>query len=242
MRRASKLLLTLVAALSLTGWRCDQLLDPPETKDRLSPAAMAEMIARPIAAVRERGLAAGEAEFERLLLRETGNGVKIADLHTAFGVGLYEEWLITHHRPLLVAARDRMRKAVSAYRQAFGAKHPEVAVALHSFADIDVILNDERPTPEAVAAMREALTIRRDALGPHNAETKAAEAALKDLADPQRGDAPPGPGVGGNELAIEWLPGCELPEEPENGAAQAAAAQASNGCSAPAEEAGKASD
>ncbi len=53
-----------------------------------------------------------------------------------------------------------------------------MAVALHSFADADIELHGGRRTPKAEAALREALRIRRAALGPDNVETRATEGRL----------------------------------------------------------------
>jgi hypothetical protein len=73
---------------------------------------------------------------------------------------------------------DRLFTTVALYRGAFGPASPEVAVALHTFADVELKLHDERVTPAARAALEEAIRIRRAALGPDNPETLAAEERL----------------------------------------------------------------
>ncbi|HEV2746265.1 MAG TPA: tetratricopeptide repeat protein [Allosphingosinicella sp.] len=174
----------LAMALAALAGLCTQV--PPETKDRLSPDKMERLVAGPMAAVREDGLAAGDAVFERLRAAEAARsgpaGVGVADLLTAYAVELYGEWVSTEDRALLQASRDRLLAAITAYRAAFGPDHPEVAVALHSFADVDIPLNDGRATPQAEAALREALRIRRAALGPRHPETRAAEDRLASIA------------------------------------------------------------
>ena len=74
-----------------------------------------------------------------------------------------------------------LRQAIPHYRKAFGPEHPEVAVALHSFADADVGLNKGRLTPEAEGALEAALRSRRATRGPDNRETRATEKRLARL-------------------------------------------------------------
>jgi hypothetical protein len=155
---------------------------PPETKDRLSPEAIEQMVEGPMVAVRKEGLPSGVAVFERQLTLDRaqyGSGsVRVADLLTAFGVELYTEGAATENEAEMRAARDYLRNAIPVYRKAFGQGSPEVAVALHTFADADIAIHDNRLTPEAEAALVEALRIRRAALGPDNRETRATEARL----------------------------------------------------------------
>jgi hypothetical protein len=161
-------------------------VEPPETKDRLSPERMERLVATPMAAVRERGLRAGDAAFQRLVAAEEArsgrNSVKIADLLTAYGVELYLQGILPDDRALLQASRARLAAAVAVHRAAFGPDHPEVALALTSMADVDVHLNKGRLTPRAEAALREALRIRRASLGPQHRETLATEERLAEIA------------------------------------------------------------
>lgn len=172
------LALLFAAALFLYGL-------PSETKDRNPPKWMAWMVRIPISAVRERGLADGDAEFERIVANQEALGgsgkVRIADLYMSYGVQLHEVWMESDDRVLLQASRDRIWASIPRYRAAFGSTHPEVAVALHTAADIDRVLNG-RLTPQAEAALWEAWKIRRDALGPQNAETLAVEEQLARIA------------------------------------------------------------
>lgn len=157
---------------------------PKETKDRIPPPAMARMVNGAASAVRERGLAGGDAEFDRLLAieraRSGSNGAGTADLTMAYGVELYDEWMESDDDTLLQASRDRILASIPHYRAAFGSNHPEVALALHSFAEVDFKLNGEA-SPTAEAALSEALQIRRAALGPTNPETLAAEERLESI-------------------------------------------------------------
>ncbi|HEY1607264.1 MAG TPA: tetratricopeptide repeat protein [Allosphingosinicella sp.] len=169
--------LALVAA-ALAG--CQKHI--PETKDRLTPMAMEQMVEEPIAAVRNQGLASGQAKFEQLLVadeqRYGRDSVQVADLLTAFGVELYSLGFENDNQADSQASLNYLREAIPHYRKAFGPEHPEVAVALHSFADADINLNGGRLTPQAEGALEEALRIRRAALGPDNPETRATEARL----------------------------------------------------------------
>jgi hypothetical protein len=171
------LVLLFAGTVVLQGW-------PRETKDRFPPEAMARMVAGPMSAVRKHGLARGDAAFERLVagekVRDGSNRVRMADLHMAYGVELYNEWTAKNDPALLKASRDRIRASIPLYRAAFGSTHPEVALALNSFADAEIALNGDK-SPQAEAALRESLRIRRATLGASNAETLAVEARLEGL-------------------------------------------------------------
>jgi hypothetical protein len=169
--------LGLVAAV-LVG--CEKHL--AETKDRLTPQAMEQMVKEPMMVARNRGLASGQAVFEHQLAADKArygpDSVQVADLLTAFGVELNSEGFEDDNQEATEVSLHYLREAIPHYRKAFGPDHPEVAVALHSFADADRALHGGRLTPEAEAALKEALRIRRAALGPDNPETRATEIAL----------------------------------------------------------------
>ena len=171
------LVLLLAVTLVVKGW-------PGETKDRLPSEAMVRMVEGPLSAVRERGLPAGDAAFERLLAdkkaRDASNRVLLADLYMAYGLALYMEWTEKDDPALLQASRDRIGASVSLYRAAFGSDHPEVALALNSFADVEIELNGDKSL-QARAALEEALQIRRATLGAVNSETLATEARLESI-------------------------------------------------------------
>lgn len=172
MKRLPLIFVFLLVIQGLAG--CDS--KPAETKDRLTPEAMGQMVEGPIAMVHDEGLSSGERAFQRLLEeyvdRYGASSVQVADLLTAFGIGLYVQGYNDENPAESQASVKYLREAVPHYRQAFGAKHPEVAVALHSLADAEIKLNGHL-TPEAEAALNEALQIRRTALGPQNPETRA---------------------------------------------------------------------
>lgn len=217
MRRSRKAFFLVLAASCVSAWRCDPFPGPAETKERISAAEMELLVEAPMATVEESGLAAGQAEFERLrrgtVARAGPGSIEEADLLTAFGLGLHERWTFTEDRRYLVAAHARLREAVPAYRKAFGSGDPEVALALHSFADLDLLLHDRRPTPEAHAALREALAIRQRTLGPRHPETRAAQKQVAALFEPRRPSSHRSrPSATGDSLA-GYEAGCAPPEK-----------------------------
>ena len=197
MKTIRAVLLALPIALGLCA--PDPPPRPPETADRLASDVMERLVAGPMAAVRKQGLAAGEARFDRLraaeAVRSGRSSAAVADLVMAFGVELYREWIETGDDALLQAARDRIHESIAAYRAAFGPRHPEVAVALHSFAAADIQLHQGEATPQAKAALTEALEIRWARLGPRNHETVATQQELASLASKRKWRHPDGGGV-----------------------------------------------
>ena len=148
-----------------------------ETKDRLSDDRMSELVEVPIAAVEERGLTAGKAAFDRLLnaaRRAHGAGsVEVADLLTSFGVRLYLLGASSNDRVLREASFFYLETAIQAYRAAFGPAHPEVALALNTYANGQYSFYENDPPPSVDAALEEAYRIRLAAFGPTNPETLA---------------------------------------------------------------------
>lgn len=172
--------LAFVAGLGLLATAlvsCEQPL--PYSKGRLTPKAMEKMVEEPIAAVRRQSLTSGQVKFEQLLAaneqRFGRDSAQVADLLEAFGVELYSLGFEDGQQAALPASVNYLREAVPHYRKAFGPEHPEVAVALHTLADANITLSGGRLTPEAQAALEEALRIRLTALGPNNSETRATE-------------------------------------------------------------------
>lgn len=162
-----------------------------ETKDRLSQDRMATLVSGPMRAVEREGLSAGKAAFERLLaVARTAHGprsVEVADLLTSFGVSLYSFGLDSDDRGIREASLPYLEAAIPAYRAAFGAADPEVAVALNSYADAQVALHENDPPDSADAALEEAYRIRLGAFGPANPETLASLRYLARLrGDPAR--------------------------------------------------------
>lgn len=203
---------------------------PPETKDRLAPEAMERIAARPLKAARARGLSAGDAVLSAMIedIRRKGDTkasrVRIADALTAYGVGLYiagsgeEEAAGADWQRASLAYLER---AIHAYETALGPDDPEVAVALHSYADVLLELAEGEPPPEAIASLERAHRIRLAALGADDRETLATRFKLVALTTPITADraafATMLSGISGetaqlqgNPRALEWLPGAYL--------------------------------
>jgi hypothetical protein len=147
-----------------------------ETRDRLQ-SRMTRLVAAPMAVVEREGLSAGNARFERLLAatraRHGVRSAEVADLLESFGVGLYSLGQRRGDLRLREGSLPYLEAAIPAYRAAFGDAHPEVAVALNSYADVQLALHEDNPPQSADAAYDEAYRIRLAALGPSNVETLA---------------------------------------------------------------------
>lgn len=156
----------------------------PKTKDRLSQAAMDRLVKRPMAVVRSAGLPDAQLAFSALLANARrmhgANSVRIADLLTAFGVALYIEGINRDNLALTTASTEYLRDAVPAYRAAFSPKHPEVALALVSYADAQLALNPDNPF-SVEPMLEEAVAIRFNSLGPSNLETREAMLRLAEV-------------------------------------------------------------
>lgn len=182
---ASSVVLLSIAALSSAMAPANPARMAPAaelTMDRLSSDQMEELVAKPMALVRSGKLGQAKSSFEKMMSKarkQRGeNSVIEADLLTAFGVSLYVEGLDRKEDALRRASLPYLAQAIPAYRAAFGPIHPEVAVALNSHADVIIALNDDVATPEAEAAIEEALSIRLATLGPGNIETLASRKQL----------------------------------------------------------------
>jgi hypothetical protein len=172
------LLLTIVPALvAAQGGDAAPTGEVWETKNRLSPERMSELVSVPMSIVETRGLPAGKAAFERLLaaarVAHGERSAAVADLLTAFGVGLYTFGLDSDDPRIREESAPYFEAAVPAYRAAFGDAHPEVAVALNSYADVQQALHEDDPPQSAETALEEAYRIRLSAFGPANIETLA---------------------------------------------------------------------
>jgi len=152
------------------------------TKDRLSDEQMEALVAAPIDLARKGDLDAAKASFDKLL-RQTDSAkdksrLAIADLLTSFGVKLYVQGLDSDDDRMRLASLAYLREAVGAYRAALGSRHPEVAVALNSYADAITETHAPVPPDEVEAIEREALDIRLAAFGEANSETRSSYASL----------------------------------------------------------------
>jgi hypothetical protein len=159
--------MSLLPALALAG--CEPA-PASLTTDRLSQDRMAALVAGPMASVRAGDLARAEAELAAMIARARpragGHSIAEFDLLTAFSIGL----VIQEQRE---PAGAYMARALDVGRRVFGPRHPETAVAAHSYAHIIDPTAAAPPPPKAVALMEEALSIRRETLGPRNVETLA---------------------------------------------------------------------
>lgn len=178
MRRSATALVLVALGVGLVG--CERRAS--YSKGRLTPEAIQQTVEGPIAVVRQKSLTDGIKAFNELRVAKEaryGKGsAQVADLFEAFGVQLFSVGFEDGQQAALPVSVDYLREAIPRYREAFGPKHPEVAVALHSLADAETQLNGGQATREAQAALEEAVQIRRIALGTGDAETVAAETAL----------------------------------------------------------------
>jgi len=181
--------LTVVSLPAASAPRWGAQAEAPVTKDRLSPERMDALVAGPMAVLKTSGLDAAQKAFEALVadtVRKHGKGtVREADLLTAFGVALDLEGINRDDQQLERAAAPYIERAIPAYRAAFGPRHPEVALALNSYATLIHNFHDKALDAKAEAALVEAISIRIEKLGPENSETKTAQAELAMLRDRQ---------------------------------------------------------
>jgi hypothetical protein len=156
-----------------------------ETKDRLTPEKLEQLVKEPIAVTETHGIQAGKKSFAKLLgeakQRHGAGSIEVADLLTAFGVQLYTAGIISEDATLKRASLEYLEAAVAAYRSAFGSDHPEVAVALHSYANAQLGVYKEQPPASASRALEEVYRIRLKTFGSSNAETRAIRLELAAL-------------------------------------------------------------
>lgn len=159
------------------------------TKDRLPPERMEQLVAGPMSLLQKSGLSAAQKDFDTLLtaaVRKHGNGsVEEADLLTSFGVELFLDDIDEDDPAVGRASVVYLKRAIPAYRAAFGARHPEVAVALNSYADALLQVEGDTARPEAESALEEAYSIRLATLGPENGETKSTARDLASVREDQ---------------------------------------------------------
>ncbi|WP_326524003.1 hypothetical protein [Sphingomonas sp.] len=186
----------LVVALTLAvsaAAACAPQTTPGYDPDRLSEGRMEALVAGPIEHVRAGDLDRGIAELEQLRSAVKGADAAAAllraDIDESFGVLVDTEGQTEGPAALRAAAVPFLKRAVGEYRGAFGPAHPEVALALQSWADVlravDPIANLENMR----SAYCDAFRIRLAALGPDSAETGSALAEVMRLAPPGTVDA-----------------------------------------------------
>lgn len=167
-----------------------------ETKDRMSNEDMRALVRRPVDEILSGEVARGERDFEALLQarsRDTGPAsVEVADTITAMGVTLYSDARDQNNDAMKRKSVAYLARAITAARAAFGPDHPEVALALNDYADVERKIDHADPPPDVESSLEEAYRIRLAALGPWNAETGATLAYLgqvKGLPSRTKGDA-----------------------------------------------------
>jgi hypothetical protein len=164
-----------------------------ETKARLSQDQMDVLVAKPMTIFESSGLAEAEKAFDQLLAKAVNKhgqkSVEQADLLTAFGVGLYVESFNSDDAAVGNASLDYLKRAIPAYKAAFGARDPEVALALNSYADAAMGIDPAGLRPDAVAALEEALAIRVETLGRDNPETRSTADKLENVRNDEGSDA-----------------------------------------------------
>lgn len=176
---ASAAFLLAVAPAAIAGQDAGTVPNSPpwQTKYRLPPERMIVLVGEPMRLVDAGDLPAGRAAFDRLLATaraEHGVGsVEVADLLESFGVLLYNAGYDADGRQMKEASLSYLAEAIPAYRAAFGNAHPEVALALNSYADVQLGLSPDAPPLSAENALEEAYGIRLNTLGPTNIETLA---------------------------------------------------------------------
>lgn len=151
---------------------------PAETKDRLSDADMEELVKRPMTLVRQGDFMAGVELFESMLgeaqSAHGNDSVEVGDLLTSIGVFLFMEARSSDDPAVGQASIKYLAKAIDAYKGAFGPVHPEVALAINSYADV---LRQLAPgasiPPEVIPLLEEALRIRVATLGAQHTETRS---------------------------------------------------------------------
>jgi hypothetical protein len=180
MRRLVLILLALVAIGAGVVTAIDLSKPPPperggETRDRVNSDRLRRQLKPALDRLLKNDVPGAEkafaAELGRVQARKGTKSVETADLLNVFGNALAE-----YRREK--AALPYLRRAVATYRVVFGPESPQVAVALGDLAQALYDVDQEASPPELVAALEEALRIRRKALGMDNAETAQSYAHL----------------------------------------------------------------
>jgi len=142
--------------------------------DRLNGERVNQLVAGPGNLLGEGNVEGAVAAFDRLLASATAahgaQSLEAADLLTAFGVVMAGQADVHPGLDLRRRALDYLERSIPIYRRVFGRGHPEVAVALNSWADVERARRPHWPGP-AEAALAEALRIRQASLGPRHRET-----------------------------------------------------------------------
>ena len=134
--------------------------EPPAPESRVSPDQFRAMVAGPNELMERGDLAGATAAFDRLLpqvaARHGPHSIEVADRLMAFGLILFMSDVDEAKRLSL----DYFRRAIPAHRTAFGAGHPEVALAIGTYADAALQLSPDDPPADLDAALNEEYRIR----------------------------------------------------------------------------------
>lgn len=148
---------------------------------KLLAAALATLALATTAYAATKPLAAREAAFEaRLALVAQRNGPQSPPVVRAlsdFGVELWQ----LDEPAAQQASLGYLRRAADTAATAYGDTNPEYATELHSYAVAVRNLQVAEKYPDAIAAMRKALAVRRAALGEANAGTVNAMGTLASM-------------------------------------------------------------
>jgi tetratricopeptide (TPR) repeat protein len=188
---------------------------PRETKDRVPPEQMQDMVAGPLALLRAGRAAEADAAARRLVdaAEARGDKVRVADLLTSYGVQRYSEGDADLGQDTRSTALPWLREAVAAARRAWGPDHAETALALNDLADVLREIAPDAPGIEAEQALRQAYGIRLRALGPANAETLTTASVLADVlaAGPPAASLAPGRDIEVSALYLGAAKGLATP-------------------------------
>jgi tetratricopeptide (TPR) repeat protein len=155
-----------IALLASALGACD---GPTYTQERVSNQELAAMVAGPLDLAERGDLSGAQREFETLLKRSRPE--EESDLLTAFGVGLHSLGDAEEDDPYRRASIPYLERSVPAAIRRFGSGHPEVALALNTYADALRSLSPDDPPRQVDQAYARAFAIRERTLGRINAET-----------------------------------------------------------------------
>jgi hypothetical protein len=180
---------------------------------------MEQLVAGPMSILRKSGLTLAQKDFDSLLAATVQlhgkDSVEQADLLMSFGVELYLESFEKDDSSIAKASIDYLRRAIPAYRVAFGSRHPEVAVALNSYADA-LKVDGDATRADAVAALEEAYAIRLEALGADNQETRATANDLAALRDSDSFTSTSGSAAKAIDSAVETIQATTPPTDSDS--------------------------
>lgn len=143
-------------------------------EDRMSFDELSAMVAGPAALLEGDDPTAAVTAFEALLARQAARhgeaSIEIADHLMAFALALFEQSEAELRRRSL----DYFERSIAAYRAALGPGHPEVALAIGTYADGALRLQPDDPPLGLEAELEIAHRIRAATRGPDHVVTASA--------------------------------------------------------------------